>query len=53
MGKYFEHAFMGFCNSLQSFTQIFEVMLITLIYVTLPVWVLPYWLFFKRGDRDD
>ena len=53
MGKYFECTFMDFCDLLQSFISIFKALLIAFIYVTLPVWVLPYWLFFKRGDRYD
>lgn len=53
MGEYFERTFMDFCNLLQSFIPIFEALLITLIRVTVPVWALFYWLFFKRGDRDD
>lgn len=49
MIKYFEHAYEGFINTMKDLNEILSVLgeltVIVLIYLTLPVWVLPYWIY--------
>lgn len=53
----FEHAYEGFCNSFQGIIE-FIVMLgkcfiVCLIYLTIPIWILPYAIFKKREVQGD
>ena len=46
MKKYFEHAYEGFCNSMEPFVHLTQVMgevaKILFVYITIPLWVIPY-----------
>lgn len=52
MSDYFEHAFEGLCNSLGNLRYLGEVLLVALIYLTVPIWSIPYWLLFKRERKN-
>ena len=57
MREYFEHAYEGFCNTFGPFGgMLLECMIIIFVYCTLPVWIVPYALFFRkekeRGGED-
>ena len=65
MKEYFEHAYEGFINSLSNFIEfleecgevtrsIFFCMVIALIYITVPLWALPYAIYKKsRKDKEN
>lgn len=46
MREYFEHAYEGFCNSMEPFLHfaqcIGEVGKVIFVYITIPVWIIPY-----------
>lgn len=52
MIKYFEHAYKQFVNAIKDLCEnlvvLGEIAAIVLIYLTLPVWILPYWLYKKN-----
>lgn len=52
MRKYFEHAYKGFCigvSELLYFASVLgEVALIIAIYITLPLWIIPYSIYRKK-----
>lgn len=56
MRKYFDNAYEGFCNSFQPIIHLAEIMAevakVTFVYVTLPIWVLPYKLIFRKREND-
>lgn len=51
----FDNAYEGFCNSFQGFYEFAqsmgEMILVCVIYITLPVWILPYAIIKKRGAK--
>ena len=51
MREYFEHAYEGFCNSVEQmviFAQyISEAAKVLAVYITLPLWVIPYAIYKK------
>lgn len=55
--KYFDHAYEGFCNSMQPFIRLAEVMeevaKIVFVYTTLPIWIIPYRLFLRRKEKQN
>ena len=58
MRKYFDHAYEGFCNFMQPFISLAEVVgevaKIVFVYATLPIWIIPYCLLLRRkGERRE
>lgn len=54
MRKYFDHAYEGFCNSVQPITNcMVEVCKIILVYATFPIWVIPYMIYRKIEERKE
>ena len=55
MGKYFEHAYTGFCNSMEEILAaclyLGELLKIAFVYATLPVWFIPYAIYRNRKAR--
>lgn len=55
MGEYFEHAYEGFVNTTEEFAEVIKILIgtlkICLIYITVPIWIFPYW-FFKKRKRQ-
>lgn len=49
MIKYFERAYEGFTNIMEDLNETLsmlgELTAVVLIYLTLPVWILPYWIY--------
>ena len=54
MRKYFDHAFEGFCNSMEQYVlfavNIAKVVIIAVIYITIPIWIIPYCIFTGRKE---
>ncbi|MBO5953307.1 MAG: hypothetical protein J6Q53_04205 [Oscillospiraceae bacterium] len=57
MRKYFDHAFEGLCNTLQPFAELVgcmgECAKITLVYITIPLWIVPYMVYLKIKERKE
>lgn len=57
MREYFDHAYEGFCKTMQPFGDLAgamgEVAKILFVYVTLPIWILPYKLILRRKDVEN
>ena len=52
MREYFDIAYGHFCDSMRSFGEAAGTMFECLVYLTLPIWVIPY-LIIKRYRRKD
>ena len=48
MRKYFDHAYEGFCNSFQP---LIEGAKVTFVYITIPLWIVPYMVYRKIEER--
>ena len=54
MRKYFDHAYEGFSNSMLPLVDtIAEVAKILFVYATLPIWIVPYALFFRKENYQE
>lgn len=57
MREYFNHAYKGFCNSMEQFANlaenIAEVAKVIFVYITLPVWIIPYSLWVRKENERD
>ena len=51
----FEHAYYGtsvaLVNLAEHFLTLLEIICVCIIYLTIPIWVLPYALFLRKGER--
>ena len=45
MREYFDHAYEGFCNS---FLPLIECAKVFFVYITLPLWIIPYAILKRR-----
>jgi hypothetical protein len=56
MKEYFEHAYEGFCNSFSSpcdFAEaIAEAAKIACVYITVPLWIIPYAIIKKKRKKE-
>ena len=43
--EYFDHAYEGFYYTFRTFS---EMIIVCIIYITIPLWVIPYSLFFRK-----
>lgn len=48
MREYFDHAFEGLCNTVAPMVEIAKI---TLVYVTIPLWIVPYAIYRKIEER--
>lgn len=54
MRDYFDNAYEGFCNSFRPLTDcMIEVAKIAFVYVTLPLWIVPYAIHRKIKERKE
>ena len=54
MREYFDHAYEGLCDSVQQVVgNMAELFIIALIYLTIPLWVVPYMVYLKIEERND
>ena len=53
MRDYFDTAYEYFCEALSSFKLLFSLMFGCLVYLTLPIWVIPYLIIKKRTEGKD
>lgn len=54
MREYFEHAYEGFCNTFFPFVNcMVDIAKIIFVYGTLPIWIIPYALFFRKENEGD
>ena len=57
MRKYFDHAYEGWCNSFEPFIRFVELMIeaakILFVYITIPVWIVPYVCFFRKEEETE
>ena len=52
MRKYFDHAFEALCNTVQPIADcVVEAAKITFVYVTSPLWIVPYMVYRKIEER--
>lgn len=57
MKEIFEHAYETFFNGLDSivdfFSMVVSIVIVSIIYLTLPIWVLPYHFFIKKKEDQN
>jgi hypothetical protein len=57
MRKYFDHAFEGFCNTMEPLAdlaiRVVAAVIITVIYATIPLWIVPYVIFFRDTEEKE